>query len=102
MNAESTATQIRDQIKEVQAVIDQANEAMAAGESVDLRNLEQLVNDLHQAVARRPADSAGLSATGLIDSFTAILTGLDDLENLLNANQARRVGAAYGKNKKRR
>ena len=97
MNAESTPSQIREQIQSVMAVIEQATEAMADGETVNLRNLERLVNDLHQAVARRPADGAGMSATDIINSFTAILTGLDDLETLLNADQARRVGAAYGR-----
>lgn len=99
MNAETTATQIRDQIQEVMAVIEHSNASMNAGDSVDLRNLERLVSELHQAVARHPADGAGMSAGKLIDSFTSILTGLDNLEANLNANQARTVGVVNGNKK---
>ena len=92
--AEMTGPEIKQKIADVTSMIDSAKKALNKGETVDLRHLETKAAELYEIVARHPATTADMGSTVLIDSFAAILRGLDQLEAALKAQQARMTATA--------
>lgn len=76
------------QIAEIDELIAAAKGALEAGGAVELTDLERRAVRLHETIARNPEATGNVNTKQLGARLAAILDGLNDLEQVIDARQA--------------